>query len=147
MERLHSQAEWIERAKAVLPAGGFGNFDPGIVIRDGEGSRVHDEDGQEYIDYLIGSGPMLLGHGHPEVLEAIFEQLPRGMTFFAGNARGIELAEEICRAVPCADQVRYVSSGGEADMYAMRLARAFTSRTRIMKFEGGYHGMCAEAQM
>ncbi len=137
----------IERARKVLPAGGFGNFDPGIVIREGRGSRVWDEDGNEYIDYLIGSGPMLLGHGHPEVIEAVTEQLGKGMTFFANNARGIELAEEICRAVACADQIRYVSSGGEADMYAMRLARAFTGRDKILKFEGGYHGMSAEAQM
>ncbi|MDA4845393.1 aspartate aminotransferase family protein [Hoeflea poritis] len=142
-----SQQEWIERAGAVLPAGGFGNFDPGIIIREGKGSRVWDEDGNEYIDYLIGSGPMMLGHGHAEVLDAVQEQLGKGMTFFANNARGIELAEEICRAVPCSEMVRYVSSGGEADMYAMRLARAFTGRDRIIKFEGGYHGMSAEAQM
>ncbi|UWQ80338.1 aminotransferase class III-fold pyridoxal phosphate-dependent enzyme [Leisingera sp. S132] len=147
MEKIRTQAEWIQRAREVLPAGGFGNFDPGIIIREGKGSRVWDEDGKEYIDYLIGSGPMMLGHGHPEVMEAVLEQLPKGMTFFAGNARGIELAEEICRAVPCAEQLRYVSTGGEADMYAIRLARAFTGRTKIVKFEGGYHGMSAEAQM
>lgn len=137
----------IERARQVLPAGGFGNFDPGIVIREGKGARVWDEDGNEYVDYLIGSGPMLLGHGDPEVLDAVHEQLGKGMTFFASNTKGIELAEEICRAVACADQVRFVTSGGEADMYAMRLARAFTGRNKIMKFEGGYHGMSAEAQM
>ncbi|KUJ80316.1 glutamate-1-semialdehyde 2,1-aminomutase [Ruegeria marisrubri] len=142
-----SQADWIERARAVLPGGGFGNFDPSIFIREGKGSRAWDEDGKEYVDLLIGSGPMLLGHGHPEVLEAVQEQLPKGMTFFANNARGVELAEEICSAVACADQVRYVSSGGEADMYAIRLARAFTGRDKIVKFEGGYHGMSAEAQM
>lgn len=136
-----------ERARAVLPAGGFGNFDPSIFIREGHGARVLDEDGREYVDYLIGSGPMLLGHGHPEVLEAVAEQLPRGMTFFANNAAGLELAEEICRAVACAEQVRFLASGGEADMYAMRLARAFTGRDKILKFEGGYHGMSAEAQM
>lgn len=136
-----------ERARAVLPAGGFGNFDPSIFIREGKGSRVWDADGREYVDYLIGSGPMLLGHGHPEVLEVVAEQLPRGMTFFANNAPGVELAEEICRAVSCAEQVRFLSSGGEADMYAMRLARAFTGRDKIVKFEGGYHGMSAEAQM
>ncbi|MBY6142345.1 aminotransferase class III-fold pyridoxal phosphate-dependent enzyme [Leisingera daeponensis] len=147
MKKILTQADWIDRARAVLPAGGFGNFDPGIVIREGKGSRVWDEDGKEYIDYLIGSGPMLLGHGHPEVMEAVLEQLPKGMTFFANNARGIELAEEICRAVPCGEQLRYVSTGGEADMYAIRLARAFTGRTKIVKFEGGYHGMSAEAQM
>ncbi|MCP5323184.1 MAG: aminotransferase class III-fold pyridoxal phosphate-dependent enzyme [Rhodobacteraceae bacterium] len=139
--------ELAERARAVLPAGGFGNFDPSIFIREGKGSRVWDADGREYVDYLIGSGPMLLGHGHPEVLEVVAEQLPRGMTFFANNAPGVELAEEICRAVSCAEQVRFLSSGGEADMYAMRLARAFTGRDKIVKFEGGYHGMSAEAQM
>lgn len=147
MNRVHSQSDWIARARAVLPAGGFGNFDPGIVIARGEGSRVWDEDGNEYIDYLIGSGPMLLGHGHPEVMEAVFEQLPKGMTFFANNAKGIELAEAIVEAVPCCEQVRFVASGGEADMYAMRLARAYTGKDKILKFEGGYHGMSAEAQM
>ena len=147
MLKIGTQTEWIERARAVLPAGGFGNFDPGIVIREGKGSRVWDEDGNEYVDYLIGSGPMLLGHGNEEVQEAIFEQIPKGMTFFASNSAGIELAEEICRAVPCAEQLRYISTGGEADMYAIRLARAFTGREKILKFEGGYHGMCAEAQM
>lgn len=145
--KILTQAEWIERAKAVLPAAGFGNFDPGIIIREGKGSRVWDEDGNEYVDYLIGSGPMLLGHGNQEVQEAVFEQIPKGMTFFANNSAGVELAEEICRAVPCAEQLRYVSTGGEADMYAMRLARAFTGRDKILKFEGGYHGMSAEAQM
>ncbi|NKB60906.1 MAG: aminotransferase class III-fold pyridoxal phosphate-dependent enzyme [Gammaproteobacteria bacterium] len=141
------QQHWVERAKQVLPGGGFGNFDPSVVIKRGQGSRVWDEDNNEYIDYLIGSGPMLLGHGHPEVLEAVHAQLDKGMTFFANNSAGIELAEEICQAVPCAEQLRYVSTGGEADMYAMRLARAFTGRDKIMKFEGGYHGMSAEAQM
>jgi len=67
--------------------------------------------------------------------------------FFATNTQGIELAEIICAALPCADQLRYVSTGGEADMFAMRLARAFTGREKIVKFEGGYHGMSAEAQM
>lgn len=147
MQRTHTQADWIARAREVLPAAGFGNFDAGIVIARGEGSLVWDEDGREYIDYLIGSGPMLLGHGHPEVMEAVLEQLPKGMTFFANNARGIELAEAIVDAVPCCEQVRFVTSGGEADMYAIRLARAYTGKTKILKFEGGYHGMSAEAQM
>lgn len=147
MKKLTSQSEWTTRAHAVLPAGGFGNFDPGIVIARGEGSHVWDEDGNEYIDYLIGSGPMLLGHGHPEVMEAVLEQLPKGMTFFANNAKGVQLAEAIADAVPCCEQVRFVASGGEADMYAIRLARAYTGRNKILKFEGGYHGMSAEAQM
>lgn len=142
-----SQQHWVERARAVLPAGGFGNFDPQLIVREGRGAHVWDEDGKEYIDYLIGSGPMLLGHSHPEVINAITEQLGKGQTFFANNSKGIELAEEICRAVPCAEQLRFVSTGGEADMYAMRLARAFTGRDKILKFEGGYHGMSADAQM
>lgn len=147
MNRIYTQADWINRAREVLPAAGFGNFDASIVIARGEGSRVWDEDGNEYVDYLIGSGPMLLGHGHPEVMEAVLEQLPKGMTFFANNAKGIELAEAIVEAVPCCEQVRFVTSGGEADMYAIRLARAFTGKPKILKFEGGYHGMSAEAQM
>ncbi|WP_420585280.1 aspartate aminotransferase family protein [Ruegeria sp.] len=147
MLKINTQSEWIARANAVLPAGGFGNFDPGIIISRGDGSHVWDEDGNEYIDYLIGSGPMLLGHGNPEVMEAVLEQLPKGMTFFANNAKGIELAEAIIDAVPCCEQVRFVASGGEADMYAIRLARAYTGRDKILKFEGGYHGMSAEAQM
>lgn len=147
MQIVHSQADWIARAAEVLPAAGFGNFDPGIMIARGQGSRVWDEDGKEYVDYLIGSGPMLLGHGHPEVMEAVLEQLPKGMTFFANNAAGVELAEAIVQAVPCCEQVRFVASGGEADMYAIRLARAYTGRDKILKFEGGYHGMSAEAQM
>lgn len=145
--KVRTQAEWNDYARAVLPAAGFGNFDPSIVITHGAGSRVWDADGKEYIDYLIGSGPMLLGHGDAEVLEVVLEQLPKGMTFFANNTAGIELAEAICEAVPCCEQVRFVASGGEADMYAMRLARAYTGREKILKFEGGYHGMSAEAQM
>ncbi|MEM6371956.1 MAG: aminotransferase class III-fold pyridoxal phosphate-dependent enzyme [Pseudomonadota bacterium] len=147
MQKMTSQTEWVARARAVLPAAGFGNFDPGIIIARGEGSRVWDEDGIEYVDYLIGSGPMLLGHGHPEVMEAVLEQLPKGMTFFANNSKGIALAEAIVYAVPCCEQVRFVASGGEADMYAIRLARAYTGKDKILKFEGGYHGMSAEAQM
>ncbi|MER9526304.1 aminotransferase class III-fold pyridoxal phosphate-dependent enzyme [Mesorhizobium sp. M0292] len=139
------QSDWVSRAKAVLPGGGFGNFDPSIVIREGHSAHVWDENGKEYIDFLIGSGPMILGHDNAEVIEAIREQTTRGLTFFASNRHAIELAEVICEAVPCAEQLRYVSTGGEADMYAMRLARAHTGRDKILKFEGGYHGMSSEA--
>lgn len=139
--------DWRDRAGKVLPAAGFGNFDPGIVIARGEGARVWDEDGDEYVDYLIGSGPMLVGHGHPEVLEAVQEQIKAGFTFFANNAQGIQLAEEIAGAMACAGQVRFVSTGSEADMYAMRLARAHTGREKILKFEGGYHGMSGDSLM
>lgn len=141
------QEAWRARARAVLPAGGFGNFDARVFIAKGRGARVWDEDGKEYVDYLIGSGPMLLGHDHEEVAEAVREQMAHGLTFFANNAKGVELGEAIAEACACVEQVRYVSTGGEADMYAMRLARAFTGRERILKFEGGYHGMSGEALM
>lgn len=147
MKKLLTHGEWIARARAVLPAGGFGNFDPGIVIREGKGARVWDEEGRDYVDCLIGSGPMILGHADPEVEEAVLQQIPRGMTFFANNAAGTALAQEICDALPSADQLRHVTSGGEADMYAIRAARAHSGRDRILKFEGGYRGMSAEAQM
>jgi len=131
----------FETAKRVLPGGTFGNFAAEVVIREGKAGRVWDEQGKEYIDYLLGSGPMLVGHAHPEVTEAAQAQIAKGTTFFANNRLGIELAEAIVEAVPCAEQVRFVSSGTEADLYAMRAARAFTRRDKILKFEGGYHGM------
>ncbi len=131
----------IETARRVLPGGTFGNVPGDLVIAEGQGGRVRDISGNEYVDFLLGSGPMFVGHGHPEVLAAVQEQLPRGTTFFANNEPGIRLAAEIVDAVACADQVRFVSSGTEADAYAMRLARAFRGRDKILKFEGGYHGM------
>ena len=147
MNKNISSETWKNRAKGVLPGAGFGNFDPNISLKKGHGSRAWDEDDNEYLDFLIGSGPMILGHGNKEVIEAIKEQLSEGLTFFTNNSKGIELAEEICKAVQCSDMVRFVSSGGEADMYAMRLARAFTGKNKILKFEGGYHGMSADSLM
>jgi glutamate-1-semialdehyde 2,1-aminomutase len=134
-------------AHRVLPAGGFGNLASDIVIREGRGGRVWDESGREYVDFLLGSGPMLVGHGHPEVTAAVQAQVPLGTTFFANNRHGILLAEAIVEAMACAEQVRFVSSGTEADMYAMRVARAFRKRDKILKFEGGYHGMSDHALM
>ena len=140
-DHANPQTSILNRAAKVLPAGGFGNYTADIVIARGEGSRIWDENGAEYIDLLIGSGPMLVGHSHPEVLETVREQLPLGQTFFANNARGIELAEQIVEDMACAEKIRFVSTGSEADMYAIRLARAHTGRELILKFEGGYHGM------
>ena len=128
-------------AARVLPAGTFGNMADRIIIAEGRAGRVWDTEGREYIDYLLGSGPMLVGHAHPEVNAAVIEQVGRGSTFFANNEPGIRLAAEIVDAVPCAEQVRFASTGTEADAYAMRLARAFSGRPKILKFEGGYHGM------
>jgi len=135
------ERDLIERARRVLPAGGFGNYATDIVVREGFGGRVRDVSGNEYVDYLLGSGPMFIGHAHPEVTEAVLAQVPKGSTFFANNEHGIRLAEAIVDAMACAEQVRFVSSGSEADLYAMRVARAFRRRDKIRKFEGGYHGM------
>ena len=112
-----------------------------IVIREGRGGRVWDVSGNEYVDFLLGSGPMFIGHCHPDVMAAVQAQIPRGTTFFANNEHGIRLAAAIVDAVPCAEKVRFVCSGTEADAYAMRVARAFRGRDKILKFEGGYHGM------
>jgi glutamate-1-semialdehyde 2,1-aminomutase len=131
----------VDTARRVLPAGLFGNLSSEIIIREGRAGRVRDVSGNEYVDFILGSGPMLVGHAHPEVNAAVAEQLTRGTTFFTNNEHGIQLAAEIVDAVPCADQVRFASSGTEADAVAMRLVRAFRKRSKILKFEGGYHGM------
>jgi glutamate-1-semialdehyde 2,1-aminomutase len=140
-EERDTEQGLIAKARRILPGGSFGNFSADIVIREGRGGRVWDEGGKEYIDFLLGSGPMLVGHAHPEVTAAAQARIAQGTTFFANNRYGIELAEAIVAAVPCAEQVRFVSTGSEADLYAMRAARAFTKRDKILKFEGGYHGM------
>jgi glutamate-1-semialdehyde 2,1-aminomutase len=130
----------VETARRVLPGGSFGNVASEIVVREGSGGRVWDVSGNEYVDFLLGSGPMLLGHANQEVNGAVAEQLSHGSTFFANNERGIELAAEIVDALPCADQVRFACTGTEADAIAMRAARAYRKRSKILKFEGGYHG-------
>ena len=98
--RSDNELGLIATAKRVLPGGSFGNFAADVVIREGHGGRVWDESGNEYVDFLLGSGPMLVGHGHPEVTEAVQAQLPLGTTFFANNRHGIALAETIVAAVP-----------------------------------------------
>jgi glutamate-1-semialdehyde 2,1-aminomutase len=136
-----AQAEILEKARQVLPGGTFGNVAGDIAIARGKSGRVWDEDGREYVDFLLGSGPMLVGHAHPDVTAAAQARVGEGTTFFANNRWGIELAAAIVEAVPCAEQVRFVSTGSEADLYAMRLARAYKHRDKVLKFEGGYHGM------
>lgn len=142
-EKGHSdrERELLELSRMVLPGGNLGNLGFDVIIREGKGGRVWDVSGNEYVDFLLGSGPMLVGHGHPEVLAAVRQQLERGTTFFADNENAILLANEIVQALPCADKVRFHSSGSEATLYAMRAARAYRKRDKILKFEGGFHGM------
>ena len=140
-QQTGSDAALREKARAFMPGGSFGNAGADLVIVEGSGGRVRDAAGKEYVDFLLGSGPMVIGHRHPEVIEAVRKQLEHGTTFFANSAPGILLAEAICEAMPCADKVRFTSSGSEATLYAMRAMRAFRKRSKILKFEGGYHGM------
>ena len=135
------EKDLIEKAHRYLPGGSTGNLPTQVILHRGQGSRVWDVSGNEYIDYLLGSGPMVVGHGHPEVVAAVQEQLQRGTTFFATNEHAILLAEEIVNAVPSAEKVRFTGSGTEASLYALRIARAYRKRDKILKFEGGFHGM------
>src|SRR5438046_6563954 len=141
---MSDQTDLLQRAARVLPGGVLGSHrsGPGLefVVREGRGAYLWDMSGRRYLDYLLGSGPMRLGHAHPAVVEAVQRQMERGTSYFVVNEPAIRLAEEIVAAVPCAEQVRYTSSGAEATFFALRVARAYRKRDKIMKFEGGYHG-------
>ena len=111
-----------------------------MVMSRGSGARVFDVAGREYIDCLLGSGPLILGHARPEVVAAVRRQLEMGSTYFALNEPIIRLAEKIVEAVPCGEAIRFQTTGSEATFAALRLARAFTAREKVLKFEGGWHG-------
>ena len=151
MRRTPEERDLLKRAERVLPQGSLGNMrlhdDYAFVVRRGLGSRVWDVSGNEYVDYLLGSGPMVLGHAHPGVIRAVEEALSRGTTFFTQNEYAVSLAEEIVSALPGAEQVRFTTSGTEATFQALRLARAFRRRDKVLKFEGGFHGMHDYAMM
>jgi glutamate-1-semialdehyde 2,1-aminomutase len=144
---LSTNAGLFERAERVIPGGvnspvrafravgGTPRF-----IERAQGAYLFDAEGKRYIDYIGSWGPMILGHGHPAVLGAVHAAVDQGLSFGAPTEREIELAEEILKLVPSMDQVRLVSSGTEAAMSALRLARGVTGRSMIVKFEGCYHG-------
>ncbi len=137
----------FERAQRTIPGGvnspvrAFRSVGgtPRFVAR-AQGAYFWDADGKRYIDYIGSWGPMIVGHVHPDVLAAVQRVLADGFSFGAPTEAEIEIAEEICKLVPSIEQVRMVSSGTEATMSALRLARGFTGRSRIVKFEGCYHG-------
>jgi glutamate-1-semialdehyde 2,1-aminomutase len=142
-----TNAELFEAAKQHIPGGvnspvrafkGVGGS-PVFVAR-AEGPYLFDPDGKRYIDYVGSWGPMVLGHAHPEVLKAVHDAVDRGLSYGAPTTIETAMAETVCRLVPSMDMVRMVSSGTEATMSAIRLARGFTGRDKIVKFEGCYHG-------
>lgn len=111
-----------------------------LFFERGEGCRLYDVDGHEYVDYVLGWGPVILGHAHPRLVESVGAQLPRGQTFGAGHVLEYEVAETVCAALPGVDRVLWSNTGSEAAQVALRLARAATGRRRFVKFAGHYHG-------
>ena len=149
--RTPEERSLLEKAGRYLPGGNTGNlhFNPeqDFLVAGGKGSKVWDVSGNEYVDWLMGSGPMLLGHAHPHVVEAVIKTVEQGSTFFANNEKAVMLAEAIVEAVPCADKVRFTTSGTDACFQAMRICRSFTGKEKVLKFEGGYHGSSDYAMM
>jgi glutamate-1-semialdehyde 2,1-aminomutase len=142
-----TSASWTERAMAVLPDGvsspvrGAGVFEPyPFYVDRGEGAYLVDVDGNRYVDTLMGFGPVILGHAHPDVTRAVAEQARRGLIFGTCLPLEVEVAERFTSMVPTADLVRFVPSGTEATMHAIRVARGYTGKPGILKFEGHYHG-------
>ena len=143
----HKSAELFGSAQSVIPGGvnspvrAFGSVgaDP-IFYERAKGSRVWDVDGNEYVDFVGSWGPMILGHAPDGVLDAVRKQLDRGTSYGAPTHIEVALAEAIVHAVPSIEKVRMVSSGTEATMSAIRLARGYTGRDKLIKFEGCYHG-------
>ncbi len=144
MSRSH---DLFVRAQRSIPGGvnspvrafkGVGG-DP-VFVERAEGAYLYDVDGRRYVDYVGSWGPMILGHAHPAVVEAVREAATRGLSYGAPTALEVEMAEKVCSLVPSVEMVRMVNSGTEATMSAIRLARGFTGRDTIVKFEGCYHG-------
>ena len=144
---MNRNQQLFEQSQKVIPGGvnspvrafrGVGGTP--VFFSRGQGSRLWDEDGREYIDYVGSWGPAILGHAHPGTVKAVQEAAERGLSFGAPTAAELEIAELIVRLLPSIEKVRLVSSGTEATMSAIRLARGFTGRSKFIKFEGCYHG-------
>ena len=139
--------ELFEKARSLMPGGVSAPVrafkavggDP-IIVSRAKGSRLWDVEGKEYIDFLMSWGPLILGHAHPKVVEAVKEQAKNGLSYGLTNPYEIELAELVASCMPSVEMVRFVSSGTEATMSAIRLARGYTGKKYVVKFEGCYHG-------
>ena len=144
-EDRQTQADYYAMAEAALPGAGLGGYalpeDVRFIIERGAGSRVLSVDGDWYIDYVGGAGANILGHAHPAVMAAVRPQIEKGLHFFGTlNDTAVELAEKLVGLIPCAERIAFSSTGSEATFYALRIARAYTGRQKILKFEGAYHG-------
>ncbi|MBA8758831.1 glutamate-1-semialdehyde 2,1-aminomutase [Staphylococcus schleiferi subsp. coagulans] len=145
--RYNESIKAFEKAEKLMPGGvnspvrAFKSVDtPAIFMDHGEGSRIYDIDGNEYIDYVLSWGPLILGHRDPKVIEEIHKVVDRGTSFGASTLEENRLAELVIERVPSIEKVRMVSSGTEATLDTLRLARGYTGKNKIIKFEGNYHG-------
>ena len=138
------KASYRERALKTFPAGSNGEYgipaDLVPVLQRGQGCRVWDTEGREFLDMTMAWGAALVGHAHPKIIEAATRQARDGANFAAVNARAVELAERIQALSPCAERIRFVASGTEATMLCLRIAQGATGRPKVLKFEGAYHG-------
>lgn len=144
-ETAADSAALFAAADAYLPGAGLGAYslpdDIRLVFSHARGAKMWDVDGVEFIDYVGGAGALILGHAHPAVVQAAQAQLARGAHVFGSLTQpAIDLAARLVRAIPCAEKIAYATTGSESTAYAMRLARAYTGRDKVMKFAGAYHG-------
>src|SRR5262245_2760120 len=140
--KASDELKWQEAARRVLAGGVSRHFraaDP-VVFKHGRGSHIWDVAGREYIDYTLSQGPLIHGHSHPEILAAFADAISQGQIWNGLHEQEIVLAETLVQIIPCADVVRFGCTGSEAVQGALRLARAFTGRPKVIKFEGHYHG-------
>jgi glutamate-1-semialdehyde 2,1-aminomutase len=142
----------FEDAEQLLPGGALGGNalprDVRFVFARGKGARFWDTSENEYIDYVLGSGTLFLGHAHPKIQAAVADQVTRGTHFFAYlNEQAIDLARRLRRHIRCAERIRFTTSGSDSTFHAIRLARGFTGRSKVLKFEGAYHGTHDYAQL
>jgi len=143
-ENFVAAREMEQKIRKYIDSSSLGAFKPKFdhlpVFSRGQGSRLVDVSGRSYTDFLMGSGALILGHSHPEIVSAVGRQLQRGTTYFWFAEPTVQLAEKIIQAVPCGETVKFCNSGTEGTFNALRMARAHTGKEKILKFEGGYHG-------
>ena len=140
-----TQADYFELAEAALPGAGLGGYslpdEVRFIIREGKGGRLVSMEGDEYVDFVCGAGATIIGHNHPDVVDAVKERAAKGLHFFGAlNDAAVELADLLAGIIPCADRIIFTTTGSEATAYCMRIARATTGKPKILKFEGAYHG-------